>query len=342
MKTRGMLPALLAAALLALAAPFAARAQEPFFAGKRITILVATGAGGDHDVYGRLLARHLGKHVPGNPGVVVQNMPGANGITAGNFAANSGARDGSLVLLATQNLPMTQALGASDLRFDLANFSAIGNMLFANTVAFAWRGTGVRTLGDAKTRELLLGSTAPNSLGAVHAALMNTVLGTKFRIVNGYKSAQEIDLAIERGEVNARAAVPWAAIKSMHPDWLARPDIDILVQAGLAKERELPDTPLLVDLGPTAEDRQLLAFFSSIAAVGRPFFTPPGVPADRVETLRRAFDAAMADPDLLADAARENLDVSPLPGVKLQQVVRDLMATDAALVKRARDIAGAN
>lgn len=318
-----------------------ARAEDaPFYAGKRLTVLVATGAGGDHDVYGRLLARHIGKHIPGEPQVIVQNMAGANGVAATNYAANSAPRDGTVLLLCTQNLPMTQALGAADLKFDLAQFTFVGNMLFANTIAYATADTQVKSIDDARQRELLLGSTAPNSLAAVHASLMNRVLGTHFRIVNGYKSAQETDLAIDRGEVNARAAVPWSAVKSMHPDWLREHRINVLIQVGLEKDRDLPDIPLLNDLVHSDGDLRIARFFSSIAAVGRPFSFAPGVPRDRVDVMRKAFDETLADPDLLADAARENLDVAPLAGVRLQQVVQDMLGADANLVKQAREIVG--
>ena len=303
-----------------------------FYAGRQIKLVVGGGVGGGTDLYGRFLARHLGAHIPGRPGIVVVNMPGADSISAGNYFATSAPRDGTEMLAIAQSLPMVQALGNDNIRFDLARFGWIGNMSQSVNVFIAWHASGVRTLEDAKHLPLTIGSTTAGSLSGIMPVVLNNLLGTRFRIVNGYESGGTIELAMERGEVGGRASVTWASLKGEHPDWVRERKIAVLVQVGLARDPELPQVPLLSDLVPEPPGRAVAGFLGDMAGVARAYALGPGVPEERLAILRRAFDAAMRDPALLEEAARLQLDVSPTPGAELQDIVASIVRASPEVV----------
>ena len=310
----------------ALAAP------DDFYAGKQVTLIVGTGPGGGHDTSGRFLARHIGRHIPGRPKVTVVNMPGASSVRAANYLANVGPQDGTELLLIIQTLPVVQVTASDRVRFDLAQFNWIGNITNSVNVFVVRRGTGVRTLADAQSKELIVGSVGANSFAGMITEVMNKSLGTRFKTVFGYVSGGALDLAFERGEVDGRAAATWSGVKAKHPNWLHDGSIDILLQVGLTKELELPDVPLLIDLARNEKDRQLFQFYSSLVALGGAIAVGPGVPPLRVATLRRAFDAAMKDPDMLRDAAKIGLEIRPLGGEALQTIIFDMVRTDPRLL----------
>ena len=313
----------------------AAHAQTPeaFYRGKTIEIAVGYTPGGGYDAYARLMARRLGAHIPGRPQVVVRNMPGGGGRVVMGYMANVAAHDGLTLAVADQSLPLQQALRDPSIHFDARKLIFIGNPdADANTVA-VWAATGVRTLADARERELVVASTGPNTSSQI-AYAMNATLGTRFRVVTGYPGGNEMNLALESGEAQARVSNPWATWKATKPDWLREGKIVIIAQLGLEKARDLPDLPLVFELATTDLDRAALRLLSAPAALGRPLFTAPGVPADRVAALRAAFDAMANDEAFLDDAKQAGLDVSPVPGEALQTIVADIVNAPSAAAER--------
>lgn len=310
-----------------------ARAQQ-FYGGRQVKMICSSGVGGGYDIYSRLLARHVGKHIPGAPMVLSLNMPGAAGVTAAGYLAHNAARDGTELLMIVQTLPMVQVFNSGKQRFDLAAFNWIGNMDDSANVFIADRQSGVRTFEDAQRVELVVGSTSPTAIGGILPEVTNRLLGTKFRIVNGYKSGEAIEIALQRGEVNGRAGANWSAMKALRGANVREQEVNVFLQAGLKKEPDLPDVPLLIDLAPDEKSRASLTFYSSMTTLARAVATTPGVPKDRIEILRRAFDGAMSDPELIAEARKTNLDLRPMSGELLQRVVEDMVRTDPDLLVR--------
>jgi tripartite-type tricarboxylate transporter receptor subunit TctC len=326
---------------MALAAtPAVAQKSADYYAGKQVKVIVGAPAGGGYDVYGRLLGRHIGRHIPGNPTVIVVNMPGAVSLNAANYLANVGPKDGTEMLLVIQSLPLVQLSGASVVRFDLARFNWIGNMSDSATITFAWHTSGVRTIEDARKRELVVGATAAAALGGLHPEIMNRFLGTRFKIIYGYKGGDEIDLAMERGEISGRGGTSWLALKAVRQRWIEGKQINILAQVALKREPDLADVPLIQELAENEEARQALLFYSQLSAVGRAIAVADGVPAEPVAILRKAFDAAVADPALIADADRQKLEFRPSSGEELQKVVTDMLKIDPRLLVIPDEIRG--
>lgn len=324
---RTICTALAFASAISLGATVRADAQG-FYAGRQVKMICSSDVGGGYDIYSRLLARHLGKHIPGKPLVLSLNMPGAAGVTAAGYLANSAPRDGTELLMIVQTLPMVQVFQSGKQRFDLAAFNWIGNMDDSANVFIADKRSGIRTFEDALKTELVVGSTSPTAIGGILPEVTNRLLGTKFKIVNGYKSGEAIEIAMQRGEVNGRAGANWSAMKALRGANVRDQEINVFLQAGLQKEPDLPDVPLLIDLARDDKARAALTFYSSMTTLARAVATTPGVPADRVEILRRAFDGAMNDAELLAEAHKTNLDLRPMKGETLQKVVEDMVRTD--------------
>jgi tripartite-type tricarboxylate transporter receptor subunit TctC len=319
-------------------APANARAQtdDPFYNVRTLTLVVGTEAGGGYDAYGRLFARYFARHFPGDASVVVQNMPGASGRRAAEFLYSSAPQDGTVMGTLEQNVPLTQVLGRENVRFDIARFSYIGNMSATVSTAIAWHTTGVKTIDDAKTKEVIVGATGTSGTTELFARLMNRTLGTKFRFVMGYPGGNEINLAMERGEVGGRASYSWASLKNTSSDWLATKKVYVLVQIGLHKAPDLPDVPLLLDLAKPGEDREVIRLFSASLELGRVFLAPPNVPAQRVEILRQAFDASVDDPQFREEARRMALDVNPTNGAEVQRIIALLVAEPPEVIERAK------
>ena len=304
---------------------------DEFYASHSIKIVVGTGPGGGYDIYGRLIARHLGRYVPGNPKVAVVNMPGASSLRAANYIANIAPKDGTEILLPVQTLPLAQVAGGGNARFDLQRFSWLGNMSnSANTVLVMFT-SPAKDLASIKQGDVTVGATSPASLGGIYPAVMNNLLGTRFKIIFGYESGDAIDLALERGEVEGRAGTSWAALKAYRADWLRENKVRIIAQVGLEAEPDL-DAPLLTHLATNDHQREVLGFFSSLVAVGRALALGPDVPADRVAALRKAFDDAMKDQDLRAEAERQHLELRTIPGERVQEAVALMAGADASML----------
>jgi tripartite-type tricarboxylate transporter receptor subunit TctC len=320
--------ALAAAALtasLALSAPTVAHADSvaDFYKGKTVAIIVGFGAGGGYDLYARTLARHLGAHLPGKPNVVVQNMTGAGGVTAANHVYNAAPKDGTAIAAVSQYAAMYQLLDGKGAKYDPAKFQWLGSMTFSNNVAYTWNETGIKTFDDLKKREIPVGGSGVISDANIYPNIMNALLGTKFKIINGYSGTNETNLAIERGELFGRGGGSYASLVSTRPEWLRDHKITILIQVGTEKEPELPNVPLLTDLVKGGEAHQIAALVTMPVAIGYNEWMAPGVPNDRVQALRAAYAAALKDPGLLADAEKQKLEIRAKTGEQLESLVRD-------------------
>src|SRR6476660_5271887 len=270
--------------------PCAASSQpsvEDFYRGKKLDMIIGYSPGGTYDLYARLVARYLGNYIPGKPLIVPRNMPGAGSRAAANWVYNVAPKDGTVLATADQSLSLQQAVGDKRINFDTTKFIYIGNPNVENNITASWHTSGIKTIDDAKKREVTAGATG-GSTSSQYPKAMNALLGTKFKIILGYPGGNDVNLALEKGEVAGRGSNSWASWKSTRPDWLANKKINILVQIGLNKAPDLPDVPLLMDLAKNDQDRAVLKLLSAPSAIGRPIFTTPGVPDDRVKALRAA------------------------------------------------------
>ncbi len=330
MASRFTIGAALAAAVTVLAPGAWA---EDFYKGKTVTIVTSTGAGGGYDLIARAIARSMGAHLPGKPGMIVQNMPGGGNLLATNYMYNIAPKDGTVIATINNAMPLQQTLKNKGVRFDARKFNWLGSTGASNEVVFTWHTTGVKTLDDARRKEVILGGTGPASSIVIFPTAMNNLLGTKFKIVTGYKSSSEIDVVLERGEVLARSN-SYASLVSKRPQWIKEKKISIIVQVGAKRDEGLPNVPLLSELATNDEDRQALQLISSPILLGRPYLAPPENVVDRVALLRKAFDATMADKGFKAEVARLKLDLDPIPAETVAKTVNETVnAPDAVIAK---------
>jgi tripartite-type tricarboxylate transporter receptor subunit TctC len=321
------------------AVPANADPVADFYHGKTLSLIIGTSAGNDYDFRGRLLAKYLGRHLPGEPAIVPQNMPGAGGIKAANYLASIAPRDGTALHMIMSNMMSSEAIGAQGVQFDARKFFWIGNTTSTPNVTVAWYKTGVTSIEQVKSRELIVGAPG-GTVGVLYATAMNGLIGTKFKIVTGYPGGNEVNLAMERGEIDGRASNSWASWKSTKPDWVNDKKINILVQVGLKRAPDLPDVPLLLELAHNDTDRQVLTFLSADTAIARALVASPDTPPERVTALRRAFDATMKDPDFLADAEKTQMDIVPMTGEESQKVADGIVNTSPEVVARAKMLLG--
>jgi tripartite-type tricarboxylate transporter receptor subunit TctC len=328
---------LLAALWLGLCAHAAcADPVADFYAAKRVMLVVATPPGGPYDICARLLARHIGRHIPGNPVVVVENMPGATGTIAADYVYGKAPQDGTILANLHNMLPLLKALGQMKASLDPAEFNWLGNMTREVGDAIVTTKSPVKTIDDAKRIEVVMGASSPMALAAIYPRVMNYVLGTKFRVITGYAGFTGVEHAIEQGEVEGNAGDTWYSGEGRSYEWFKAGTIRVLVQIG-SRSADLPDVPLLADLAANDGDRRLLELFSSPYTIGKPTAVGPKVPPARVAALRAAYDATMADPEFVADARRLGIAVAPVSGQELAGVVQRLMDLPPDLVARARD-----
>jgi len=324
-------------ALATLSAPALADPVEDFYKGKQITFVIRSGVGGGYDIYARVLGRHISKHIPGKPTVIPVNMPGGGGIKAANYVAKVAPKDGTILTMVSQGLAVDQALGINNgLEADLRDFHWVGNMSSHNQVTVVWHTSKTKTFEDALKRETVVGCTGAGSVSTQMPAIYNNVLGAKFKLVVGYPDGTDVNLAMERGEVEARATNPWVSYKATTPHLVEKKMIIPIMQVGLEKEADLTDVPLLRDLARNPEEKQILDFISRSVAIGRPVATTPGVPADRVAALRKAFDATLADPEFLADAEKQRMEIRAMTGEQLATLVKDIIETPAAIREKVK------
>jgi tripartite-type tricarboxylate transporter receptor subunit TctC len=309
---------------------------ESFYKGRKIDIVIGFSVGGGYDAYARVLARHMGDHIPGKPLLIPRNMTGAGSRVAASFVHGVAAKDGTVMGIADQSIPLEQALGDSGVKFDSREFNWIGNVVADNNILATWHTAPIKTIDDAKTIEITMGATGFNT-SSQYPTVLNQMIGTKFKVIMGYPGGAEVNLAMERGEVQGRGSNSWASYKGTKPEWVKEGKVVVLAQVGLKRAPDLPNVPLLQELATNDQDRAAMKLLSAPTAIGRPFFAPPGVPADRVKALRAAFDATMTDKNFLDEAAKLNLDVNPVSGEDLQKIVADIIDAPADVKTRLSD-----
>jgi tripartite-type tricarboxylate transporter receptor subunit TctC len=320
-----------------IAAIGTASAQADFYKGKTIELIISTGVGGGLDANARMVARHLSKHIPGHPTIIAKNMPGAGHVRAANYIYNQAPKDGTTIGTLVAAFVMAQLLNRTDaIQFDAAKMQWLASTSASNSTVYVSKAAGVNTVEEAKKKPVLMGGTGAGSYTTLYPIVMNHVLGTQFKIVSGYTSTAEIGLAMERGEVQGRAGNNFNSLKSENPELLKEGRIAILAQVGLERDPEFKSVPLMTDFAKSDEERQILKLFSADVVIGRPFLTAPGVPAERVAILRKAFADVTRDPDFLRDSAQANLDVQLVEGEKIQKIVEDLINAPPDIVAKAK------
>ena len=322
--------------MIALLAPARAEDVADFFHGKTVRIIVGVGVGSGYDLNARLLARHLPTYIPGHPTVIVQNQPGAGSLTMTNQLSVAGPFDGTAIGASFNGMPTTPLLQPAAAHFDPNKLIWLGSTNRETQVTYVWHSAPVQSLDDLKTKELIVGAQAPGSTQYDFPVLANALFGYKFKVITGYESTPKIHLAMERGEVQGNGATNWTTLKLLNSDWIADKKVRVLGQWGLKKHPDLPDVPLVLDLAKTDADKQALRLALARLEYGRPFFLPPGVPAERVEALRRAFDAAMKDPELVAEAEKSKIEIDPVRGEEVAELVKQVNATPSEVVARVR------
>ncbi len=324
-------------ALALPAAPAQAESLADFYKGKNVELLIGYSGGGGYDVYARLLARHMGRHIPGNPTIVPRNMPGAGSLVLANWLYNVAPKDGTAFGIIGRGTGFDTLLGNKAAQFDATKFTWIGSANNEVSVCVAWNTSPIKKFEDMLTRELIVGGTSSSADTDQFPRITNGVLGTRMKIVTGYPGGNEVGLAMERGEVQGRCGWSWSSVESTHPDWVKNKRINILAQLSLEKHPDLPNVPLIMDFAKTEEQKQIFRLVFARQVMGRPFVAPPGVPPERVAALRKAFMDAMADPALLAEAKKLQLEITPVSGEKVQQLVEEVYQTPKAIADKVAD-----
>ncbi len=330
---------LLAGALgLGLAGHACAASVEDFYRGRTLSLIVGYSAGGGYDAYARVLARHMGAHIPGNPTIVPQNMPGAGSLRAANYLYNAAPKDASTFGIFGRGLAMEPLIGDSATQFDAVKFSWIGSGTAEPSVCVTWHASPVKTWNDMLTTPFTVGGEGSGSDPDIYAAVLKNAFGVKLKLITGYPGTAEIILALERGEIDGRCAWSWSTLKALRPEWVAQKKINILVQMSLQKSADLQGVPLIMDLAGGERQRQILRLVLSREVMGRPFVAPPGIPPERKAALRAAFDATMADPRFVAEASARGLAVNPASGAELDALVQQLYAIPRDVVEETRAV----
>ena len=317
--------------------PAVAQSVADFYQGKTVSILMGTQPGGSYDLYGRLIGEHLARHIPGNPTIIVEHMPGAGGVIAGNHIYGPGPQDGTKILL-SHSIPLAEKLEPKGVRFELTKFQWLGTYdAIAHTMAI-WHRTQVSTIDELKTKPLVIGSFAKKSPTYQWAALMKYVLGTRYQVITGYRSGSDLNLAMERGEVDGWAA-SWENLAGTRPQWLTEKKVSVLVSFTFERKQQIPDVPTLLDLTPP-DKKDIVEFVTAGTPFGRAMAVAPGVPADRVAALRKAFDDTMKDPTFLADAEKRNIDIDPRSAAYAHALADKIAAASPELVARVKQAIG--
>jgi tripartite-type tricarboxylate transporter receptor subunit TctC len=307
-----------------------------FYAGKTVRIVVGISVGSGYEVTARALQRHLGKHIPGNPTVIVQNQPGAGSMTMVNQVYANGPFDGTVIGAPFNGLPTTPLLQPAGVRFDPVKMVWIGSTNRETQVSYMWHTAPVKAFTDIGKTEVVTGAQAPGTTQYDYPTLANAVFNYKFKVVTGYKSTQDIHLAMERGEIHGNGATNWTTLLALNGSWVKEKKVNVIAQWALRKHPDLADVPMVLDLAKTDADRAALELLIARLEYGRPYFVPPGVPEDRVQALRRAFDATMKDPEFLADATKFSLEIDPLTGEQVQEVIARVIRTPEPVAARVR------
>jgi tripartite-type tricarboxylate transporter receptor subunit TctC len=334
--TFGILPA--AIALGIAGAPAKAQSVADFYSGKSIALAIGFAPGGGYDLYGRLVARHLGKHIPGNPQIVPQNMPGAGSMRAAQHLYSVAPKDGTAIATFGRQMGITPLLNPAA-KYDGTKFTWLGSITNEVSTCVTWHTSPVKTWNDLLTKPVTFSGDGPGADPDVFANLYNNVFGTKIKIISGYRGTNPMIIAMERGEVEGLCGLSWSTIKARHMKWFKEKSINVLVQAALQKEEDIRDVPLALDLAKTEEQRQVLKVFLYGQEMARPFAAPPGIPADRKAALIAAFEKMLKDPDFLAEIRKLNLDLHPLSASRIDSMLKELYATPKDVLARAAQAA---
>jgi tripartite-type tricarboxylate transporter receptor subunit TctC len=327
--------ALVAAAALLWPAASDAQTVEDFYRTKSITMLVGGGAGGGYDTYARIFARHMSRHIPGNPNIIAKNMPAAAGIAAASALYTTADKDGATIAAFTNGAAMDPLLGNAAARYDAQRFGWLGSIGKLQNVCATWHQSPVKTIDAARVREVIVAAAGATSNTAIVPRALNALIGTKFKVIAGYDTGAGLTLAVERGEAEGICGLSWSTMKASRPHWIRDKLLNIIVQMGLEKLPELPNTPSALDLVNDPESRQVLELILIRQEAGRPFAAPPGVPADRLAALRRAFDATLADAEFRADADKAQLEIEPLSAVEIETFLAKAYGAPKPIVQKA-------
>ena len=324
------------ALLLLSAMPCVASAQnvEDFYRGKTINALVGVSPGGEYDFQLRLVARHLGKHIPGHPNIVAQNMTGATGMVMANYLFRVAPKDGTYIGLIQNGLPTSQAVGMEGVQFDAPKFNWLGSVAPSAETLVTWKSVPVKSIDDAKREEAIIGSVGSSGITLSFPVMINDLLGTKFKMVMGYTGSGALDLAMQRGEVQGRAS-SWSSLKASKPEWVTNKEVNVLVHSG-PKAPDLKDVPALDDLVTNPEDRQVVDIVTAGDRLGHPFATSPGVPPERVAALRKAFQDMLADADFRKEAAAIRKEIDPVSVAGIESAVARAFDATPQAKQRAR------
>ena len=328
----------IAAVVLALPSTGHAQSAAEFYRGKAVELLIGYSGGGGYDVYGRLLARHIGRHIPGNPAVVPRNMPGAGSLVLANWLANVAPKDGTAFGIIGSGTGFDPLLGIEAAKFDPTQLLWVGSMNNEVSVCVSWHTSGITRFEDVLEREMVVGGTGVSADTDQFPRITNAVLGTKFKIVSGYPGGNDINLAMERGEVQGRCGWSWSSVVATRMDWYRQKRVHVMFQMALDKHSDLPDVPLIIDLAKNDEQRQILRLIFARQALGRPFLAPSGVPQDRAAALRKAFRDTMKDKTFLAEAEKAKLEIKPLAGEAVQTIIAEAAKTNPQILKKAAAI----
>jgi tripartite-type tricarboxylate transporter receptor subunit TctC len=315
-----------------------AQAAADFYKGRSIDLYIGYSGGGGYDVYARALARHIGRHIPGNPTIVPKNMPGAGSLVLANWLYNVAPKDGSTFGMIGRGTGFDPLLGSTKAQFDAAKFNWLGSMNDEVSVCVAWHTSGIATLEQVRQKELTVGGTGPAADTDQFPKVLNAALGTRFKLVTGYPGGNEIDLAMERGEVAGRCGWSWSSVVATHKRWVDDRKINILVQLSLSKHADLPQVPLVMDFAKDDEQRQIFKLVFARQPMGRPFLAPHGIPADRVAALRKAFMDTLQDKDFLAEAERMKLEINPVSGEAVQKIVHEVHQTPKSVTAKVAEM----
>jgi tripartite-type tricarboxylate transporter receptor subunit TctC len=315
--------------------PVGALAQPvaDFYRGKTVSLILGYPGGGSNGIYARAVARHLGRHIPGNPTVIFRSMPGAGSLIAANHLFNVAPKDGTALGFISATIPLEELLGVGGAKFKSAEFNWIGRVAPGVNMTFVKDTSPVKRIEDVYKREVILGASGRSSTVAIYPAVLANVVGAKFKLVMGYSGSPDAMLAMERGEVEGHST-SMEIVRALHPSWLSEKKITILVQYALTRHPEMTDVPMSWELGRTPQEQQVLKLVASATEIGKMVMAPPGIPAERVQALRRAFDATMKDPEFIAELKANRVEMGPMVGEDLQKFVGDLGAVPPAVLDK--------
>jgi tripartite-type tricarboxylate transporter receptor subunit TctC len=323
------------AAFVGGAQPAFAQSVEAFYKSHPITMLVGSGAGGGYDIYARTFARFWSNHIPGRPDIIAKDMPAAAGLAAASSLYSSAPRDGSVVGAFTNGVAMDPLFGNPGAHFDAQKFNWLGSIGKLENVCATWHTSPVKTIAQARERQVIVAAAGATSNTAIVPNLLNTLIGTKFKVISGYDPGSGLTLALESGEAEGICGLSWSTMKASRPRWISEHLLNVIVQLGLTKLAELPDVPSALDLVTDPQNRQVMELILMRQEAGRPFAAPPDTPPDRVAALRQAFDATLADPAFVAEAQKTRLEIDPLTGQEIAKMLAKAYAAPKPIVARA-------